>query len=621
MSESQTEALLDAAFAAYEAGSLDKAEELGQRVLALAPDEALALHLLGVIAGGTERTALGIDLLRRAVALDPQSVEARSDLGQLLAKAGAPSEAVAVLEPAVRLDPGAYAAHNNLAQAYLALGRGSDAVASFERAAALAPDLAVLHYNLGTAWQSLSRNAQAAACYRRAVEIAPDLVEAHARLGAVLFDDGNRRAAIASFRRAAEAQPETPLGLASLATVLFEERREEAALDCLRRAIARDPENAEPHGRLAGLLARLGRFDESTASYERAVALDPRRTADFYGLVSGKKIGEPDRPLMARMTALLAEPWLTGRDRVNLHFALGKAHDDLGEYETAIGHFDEANRIEAQRLREIGRSLDRERQAAGTAALAETLTVDYFARRAGLGSDSELPVLIVGMPRSGTTLVEQILSSHPEVGAGDELNFWTEKAAAVANAGAGALTPAATQGMAEEYLSLLRGLAPTAHRVTDKMPLNFLHLGLVHLVFPRARIVHCRRNPLDTCLSIYFTHFGQMRDYAFERRGIVFFYEQYLRLMAHWRRVLPPDRLIEIDYEALVADRERLTRRMVEFCGLDWDDACLRSDQNRRVVRTASMWQARQPVYSTSVERWRRYEPWLGEFRKLLLSP
>jgi hypothetical protein len=227
-------------------------------------------------------------------------------------------------------------------------------------------------------------------------------------------------------------------------------------------------------------------------------------------------------------------------------------------------------------------------------------------------------VLIVGMPRSGTTLVEQILSSHPEIGGGDELTFWSEKAAALADAGARALTRAVARAIVDDYLGLLRGIAPAARRVTDKMPQNYLHLGLVHMMFPRARIIHCRRNPVDTCLSIYFTHFSLMKDYAFDRRGIVFFYEQYLKFMTLWRHVLPSDRLIEIDYETLITDREQVTRRMIDFCGLEWHSACLYSESNPRAVKTASMWQARQPIYKTSVERWRRYEPWLSEFRQLL---
>jgi hypothetical protein len=338
----------------------------------------------------------------------------------------------------------------------------------------------------------------------------------------------------------------------------------------------------------------------------------------YFGLVTSKHFREVDRPLIDQMKRLVDYTTLTVHDRATLQFALGKACDDLAEYRAAIGHFDEANRIEAERLRLVGRSVDREQYATDVSAMISTLTPDYFARHAEGGSDSELPLLIVGMPRSGTTLVEQILSSHPDIGSGGELGFWSEKAATLVDAGAGAFTAASAREIAAEYLQILSETAPAARRVIDKMPQNYVHLGLAHLVFPAARIIHCRRSPIDTCLSIYFTHFSMMKDYAFDRPDIVFFYEQYLRLMAHWRQVLPSRRFMEVDYEMLVTNRERETRRMINFCGLDWTEACLHSERNQRVITTASMWQARQPVYQTSVGRWRHYEPWLGEFRRLL---
>ena len=210
-----------------------------------------------------------------------------------------------------------------------------------------------------------------------------------------------------------------------------------------------------------------------------------------------------------------------------------------------------------------------------------------------------MPVFIVGLPRSGTTLAEQILSSHPAVAAGGELQFWRVRALELRRFMSGAPDPAALSQAADDYFALLRGVGPSAKRVTDKAPLNYEELGLIRLALPGARIVHCRRNPVDTALSIYFTEFAD----------IVFMYRQYERLMAHWRRILPPDKFLELDYER---------RRLVAFSGLEWEDACLEHERNARIVRTASVWQARQPIYTTSVGRWRRYEPWLGELRELL---
>jgi hypothetical protein len=179
------------------------------------------------------------------------------------------------------------------------------------------------------------------------------------------------------------------------------------------------------------------------------------------------------------------------------------------------------------------------------------------------------------------------------------------------------MTPANAPSLALDYLTLLRGIAPAALRVTDKNPFNFLYIGFIHLALPQARFIHCRRDPVDTCLSIYFTRFAMPQPFAYDRGDLVFYYQQYQRLMAHWRTVLPPGRLLEIDYETLIAERERETRRMIDFCGLEWDDECLTPERNQRVVRTASLWQARQPVYPGSVGRWRRYEPWLGALGEL----
>jgi hypothetical protein len=213
----------------------------------------------------------------------------------------------------------------------------------------------------------------------------------------------------------------------------------------------------------------------------------------------------------------------------------------------------------------------------------------------------------------GTTLIEQIVSSHPSVAAGGELTFWTDQRATTAVADGASQTGA-------DYLALLRRIGPRSERVTDKNPFNFLHLGAIQLAAPGSRFIHCRRDPIDICLSIYFTRFATPQPFAYDRGDLVFYYREYERLMAHWRGLVPSDRLLEVEYESLIADRESLTRRMIAFCGLPWDDACLAPESNQRMVRTASLWQARQPVYRTSVERWRRYEPWLGELAQLRTS-
>jgi tetratricopeptide (TPR) repeat protein len=390
----------------------------------------------------------------------------------------------------------------------------------------------------------------------------------------------------------------------------MEGRRDEAEIE-LRRVVVLEPGFASARVILGSLLAERGIFDE--AAQQLTGAIHDRPSA-FQQLSSVKRMTEADRPLVARMSHLVQRPGIDTLTRLHVHFGLGKSYDDLGDYQRAIEHYDEANRLRAQSSR-----LDRAALVARYDNIIARFTALAEAPQSFApfnGPEGDLPVFIVGMPRSGTTLVEQILSSHPAVTAAGELTFWQQHERA--EAGSAIVADRATRSKAAaEYISKLRSLGPQALRVTDKAPFNFESLGLLHFMFPNARIVHCRRHPIDNCLSIFFTNFMKRQDYAWDRGDIAFFYRQYSRLMDAWRGVLPADRFMEVEYETLVRDRETETRRLVSFIGLDWDDLCLAPERNRRSVKTASLWQARQPVYTTSTERWRRYKPWLGELSEL----
>jgi tetratricopeptide (TPR) repeat protein len=471
---------------------------------------------------------------------------------------------------------------------------------------------AVMYLDIGKALEAEGARAEAAAAYRRAAALAPHIAEAHARLAVLLHTNGQRKAAIPSYRRAAAMQPDSTLGRVSLACALLEEEQVTAAEECLRRAAALDPNSSTAQWLLGEVLKEQGRFDEATECYQRCLAIDPHCAPAYFGLASSKRFTDADRPLIEQMTLMLSAGGVSDPDLGGIHFALGKAFDDLGRYESAIWHYDEANR-----LSRTGRSFDRERLAQSADRLIGAYTRDFFERNADLGSQSDMPILILGMMRSGTTLVEQIISSHPAVGAGGELGFWTSRDVTLADA---APDRATASRLATEYESIMRSAAHTERHVTDKTPRNFEAIGLIHLLFPNARIIHCRRHPVDTCLSIYFRP-EVSKHFANDRGNIACFYEQYLRLMAHWRRILSPRVFFEVDYNALIGDRERTTRQIIEFCGLEWSEACLEPEENKRVVRTASAWQVRQPVYRSSLARWRHYASWLGEFARLLGHP
>ena len=576
-----------------------------------------AVLLLGMIAAKTSRAQEAIELLREAIGLDHRSLEAHNELATVLRSQGRNEQAIAAAKQAVRLKPADPGSHHNLALCYLAADRVPLAITHLERAIALKPDAAMFHHNLGLALQRHSHELAAIEAFRRSLALDATNVEALSRLGQLLMKHGSGAEAAQCYERAAGLQPDGATAAVHRAEVFLQQGRIEDAEGCLRAALESAPESDLLHQVLGVLLQRTGRFEDAAVSLQRAIELQPRRISAYVSLVRGKRIGPSDAALLAAIQALLRERSIPANDRISLHYTLGKAYDDLGDYKQAITQFDRANELAAARMRAEGRWFDRRAHRAFVDQAIARFSAEGLARQPPSGSESALPIFIVGMPRSGTTLIEQILSSHPQIGAAGELSYWTDRRSLVAQVPESA---AALQQLAEDYLVRLSAASPSSLLVTDKMPANFLVLGLIHLVLPRARIIHCGRHPVDTCLSIWSTPLGNPLDFVHERANLVFYYEQYARLMEHWRRVIPADRFLEVDYEALVADPERATRTMLEFCGVPWDAACLQHERNRHLIMTPSLWQARQPIYRDALERWRRYEPWLGPFKRLLQS-
>jgi tetratricopeptide (TPR) repeat protein len=541
-------------------------------------------------------------------------------------RAGRPDDAIAPLRDAAALQPFNPTIQHDLGLACLEVGRVPDAIAAFRRAVASNPRYTDAYFRMGIALEKLGDPGGAIVAYDRATELLPSLTEAWFRAGALVYTLGHRDEAIGCFRRAAATGPKTRFGRLGAARALLAEDRDAEAERVLRRTLALDPANAMAYDLLGNLLAEFGRFDEAHDCFARVIAIAPLLAGAYYDLVRCRPItpaGTPagttaDDGLLARMEAALATPGLEAAQRLRVHLALGKAADDLGDYALAMRHFDAADAVRRGLAPFDSAAFD-----AQINRLIARCTPELIARAPALGSSGDAtPVLIIGMPRSGTTLVEQIVSSHPEVAAGGELNFWNGRGAAWHQAG-----PPRTEGGTEapflgraaaDYLGVLRAIGPKAARVTDKMPFNFLWAGLIHLALPRATIIHCRRAAIDTALSIHQTFFHPSLALPTGGAELVAYLRSYRRLTDHWRRVLPADRLIEVDYEDLTGAPEPVIRRIIAGCGLAWDDSCLCPECNPRAVKTPSKWQARQPIYRNSVERWRRYEPWLGPLRALL---
>lgn len=540
--------------------------------------------------------------------------ERQRQLGTRHLEAGQLGAAIAALRRATELDPGDAEAHHLLGRAFLRAGHLSEAVDSLRLAIVLNDDLAAAHLDLAIVLAAAGNNREALGAGRRAVGLAPQLAEGHRLLSELLEAAGNTGEAAGCSRRAAAVASDTTAGRLDLVRALTLEGNFEEAETRLRQALALDAHSDELHKALGEVLAKRGLFDAAIAECDRALRLNPLQVPAHYTAVRIRKCTEADRPRLRLMLSTLRDASINDVQRLFLHFAIGKLLDDLGEHREAMRHFDMGNSIRGRNIR-----FDRAGLVEVIDRLIGRFTSDFFAANRGFGLEDEIPVLIVGMPRSGTTLVEQIVSSHPAVAAGEEQFFWSNRANSRGIAEATALTPEAGRGLAAEYLALLRQIGPSAARVTDKQPFNFQQLGLIHLVLPNARFIHCRRHPVDVCLSMYFTFFKGRIPFVSNKADLVFAYQQYDRIMHHWRKVLPSDCFLEVDYERLVADREAITRQLIAFTGLDWHDACLQPERNERPVTTASFWQARQPIFTTSVERWRRYERWIGELKQLLL--
>jgi tetratricopeptide (TPR) repeat protein len=548
----------------------------------------------------------------------PQQVAPLLAMATELLRAGRPADAIAPLRDAGLREPFNSNIQHDLGLACLEVGRTPDAIAALQRAVAIDPRYGDAHFRLGIALEKQGDLRAAIVAYDRATQLLPSLTEAWFRAGALVYTLGHLDEAISCFRRAAETGGKTSFGrLGKARALLTEERNQEAEL-VLRQTLARDPGNAIAHDLLGNLLSEYGRFDEARECFQRALALAPLLAGSYYDLVRCRRVTSDDVGLLQRMQAALATPGLEAAQRLRLHLAIGKAADDLGDYAMAMQQFDAADEVR----RGFG-SFDSAAFSTEVDRLIARCTPELIARAPELGSSDATPVLIIGMPRSGTTLVEQIVSMHPEVGAGGELNFWNERGAAWHRSVAtGNETPVvATEFLAKaaaDYLGVLRSIARKAARVTDKMPFNFLWAGLIHLAFPQSVIIHCRRAAVDTALSIHQTHFNPGLAFPTGGAELVAYFRCYQRITDHWRRVLPPERFIEVDYEELTREPEPIIRRMIAACGLTWHDACLRHERNPRAVKTPSKWQTRQPIYRTSVARWRRYEPWLGPLRELI---
>jgi tetratricopeptide (TPR) repeat protein len=709
---------LQEALTLHQRGELEQAVRIYRTILEREPDNADALHLLGVAALQCGQGQQAIELLERSVSrrpgeaafhadlatayracnqaeralnsyqmalrLQPASAEAAIDLGTLLMQVERPAEAAAVFRHAIQHQPNHPVAYNNLGNALRVLGDFQQAVACFRRAIEIEPGLsyahgnlgqllldcgqiqqalpylqasarldpksAAAHNNLGNAHRHIGQYDQARACYTEALRLNPNLAIVHDNLGRTLLEESRYEEAAPWFQQALSLAPGNPLFRLHLGQTLIELRQFQAAEEHLRAAAAARPRDLEIHFQIGRLCYEQGRIEEAQAIYrallqevpehpiinqqvgelllelnqkEEALACfrtarrgNPRFAPALAQLANHLRDQLPDDERSALLT-LIDDPALPESDRVALLYGVSQVCDAAGDYDTAAHHLERANAIELGLRRKRGQEFNAEAHVRFVKRLRSVFTRAFFERTRGFGLDSERPVFIVGLPRSGTSLLEQVLASHSRVYGAGERFFCREGFEKLGGGSDGiaemrAFTRLETidadtvRQLAAEHLAKIDAVNRIADRVIDKMPENYQYVGFLRLLFPQARILHCRRDLRDVAVSCWTTQFRSL-PWANDLQDMAARFTQYQRIMEHWHRVLPGV-MMDVDYEDMVDDLEAVARRVVAFCGLEWEPACLEFYRTSRPVRTASVMQVRQPIYRHAVARWRNYE-------------
>jgi tetratricopeptide (TPR) repeat protein len=449
---------------------------------------------------------------------------------------------------------------------------------------------------------------QAVTFFKKVVALRPDLLEARLGLAAACIDARDHEDAIRHLRHVLARRPDMVTALGALGKCYTALGKPELALPFFEKATKLQPTHPDLRRDHAEALIALGRMDEAADLLRESIARGYHVAPSYQSLVETRTMsGEPVE--LAQIVEALSASNQAPHDRMILHHAAGKIMNDLGRHEEAVEHF-QAGKAAG------GYSFDLEALRRRFDMRIAAFTPELLSSKSAFANPSEVPVFIVGMPRSGTTLTEQICASHPAVHGAGELDklgdILREEGYAFAPNGnlpkqPQALTADEAQSLSTAYLDFVRRTSPSSARIVDKMPHNFQLVGMIALLFPNARIIHCTRDPIDNCLSCFFTPFNKRHSYNTDLRTLGLYYREYRRLMRHWETLLP-GRIHECNYETMIADQEAESRRLIDFLGQPWDDACLRFYETDRSVTTPSRWQVRQPIYATSVKRWKKYE-------------
>ncbi len=609
-----------AGFVHHQAGRLRRAEVLYRKALQKEPDDANALHLLGVVAYQCGKIGTALRLIERALPQLPELPDIHLNYGNALRETGALAEAVASYRRATALNPDYGMAHNNLAAALNQQEEFAAGLASSERALALLPEFFGAYVNRADALMGLERFAEAEVPLCRALDLMPDRAQTYRDLGWVLAKSGRHDEAVDSLERAIVLNPNDPTSHFALGTTVYLRRDLPGSEAGLRRAVALAPAYTAAWHELGAVLRSSGRFEEALFCFRRVIDLDPDWPEAYRSLaVTGQQAA--DEAQLRRLEAVLKDRERSVSDRISAGFALGMLLDNAERWDEAFPCFAEANALHRQQRAQAGEHFDIDALRRQVDDLIELATPDFFSAAAAWGNPSQAPVFIFGMPRSGTSLVEQIAASHSQVFGAGELHalgkIWDALSAHNRGHPVEKWDAPFARRLADRHVGALHALGNGSVRVIDKMPDNIFFLWMIAALFPSARIILCRRDLRDVCLSCYFHHFTEGHLYTYDLPNCGARALEVHRLATHWLQVLPLE-ILAVDYEKLVSDLEGESRRLIDFIGLEWEPACLDFHLTERPVLTASAWQVRQPIYTGSVGRWRHYEQYLKALCEVL---
>jgi tetratricopeptide (TPR) repeat protein len=600
-----------------------KASAQLKHILKLTPNHAQTHHNLANSLYEEKLYDEAIAHQQKAIQLDPKLVDAYIYCGSAYHMQKNDDAAIKMLHQALHLETTNAKAFSILSKIYLDVEDYPRALECAENAAGLVPQHTAYKVGFANALAAAGLDYEASIQYHQACEADPKHVEGFVAYGKFLQAQRRYDEAVECAQYAAKLAPQDLSILDQLGSTYLDMGDIDAAVTQYNAALLKEPKRLSSLEGLEHTYLETGRLDKAISLCDEIIAIDASRVTGYL-LKSRVRKSKPDDGLAEQLLKFTTQEDLSDEQKINLNFALGKIFDDHNNYSQAFKYYAAGNDLKNKKL-----DYSKEKDEARFSELIQAFNVNFIQQHQHLGVASDVPVIIVGMPRSATTLTEQIISSHPQVQAAGEVVFWSKAPVAmplrlntatpypqcVAD-----MLPQQASEIAAMYESTLRkivGNDSQPKHITDKMPHNFVHLGLIALLFPNAKIIHTKRDPIDTCLSIFFQNFNESHNYAFNLENLGHHYRQYQRIMQHWHAVLP-GRIMDINYADTVADPEYWSRKLIAHIGLEWDDACLTPHKLERSVKTASIWQVRQPIYKSSVERWRNYEEFLAPLKQAL---